>query len=237
MQTYKISQTYADAILKRTGVLLPLLIAVIGLVSLLVVYVISDYQFAGQGTTMGAIILVDLVLLAACFQSHRANAAYFSSYTLTVNPEAISLQTNHKTTTIDTDKIAVIATQPDQSLVIISRTGRKQITIPAGIADRDELLKALIAIKPLTVGTTTQPPTLLRNTVILTTLLCSAVAAFTTSHTVLLICLAVMGCIVAGGSIYILATPTAHPRMKLFAKIALAIMILVAAAMGYDRFS
>jgi hypothetical protein len=181
--------------------------------------------------------MVHLALLAACFQSHRANAAYFSSYTLTVTPEAISLQTNHKTITIDTDKIAFIATQPDQSVAVISRTGRKQITIPAGIADRDELLKTLIAIKPLTVGTTTQPPTLLRNAVILTTLLCSAVAAFTTSHTVLLICLAVMGCVVAGGSIYILATPTAHPRMKFFAKIALAIMILLAAAMVYDRFS
>lgn len=237
MQTYKISQTYASKVLRRTGVVLPLLIAIIGAVSLLVVYVLSGYQFSGQGTIIGAVVLVHLALLAACLQSHRANAAYFNSYTLTVNPEAISLQTNHKTTTIDTDKIAVIATQPDQSVVVVSRTGRKQIIIPAGVDNREELLKTLIAIKPLTVGTTTQPPTLLRNAVILTTLLSSAVAAFTTSHTLLLICLAVMGCVVAGGSIYLLATPTAHPRMKLFAKIALAIMILVAAAMGYDLFS
>ena len=237
MQTYKISQTYASKVLRRTGVLLPVLIAIIGAMSLLVVYIISGYQFAGHNTTLGVILMVHLGLLAACFQSHRANAAYFNSYTLTVNPEAISLQTNHKTTTIDTDKIAVIATQPDQSVVVVSRSGRKQIIIPAGIDNREELLKTLIAIKPLTVGTTTQPPTLLRNAVILTTLLSSAVAAFTTSHTVLLICGAVMGSVVAGGSIYLLATPTAHPRMKLFAKIALAIMILVAAAMGYDRFS
>ncbi len=237
MQAYKISPAYADKVLRRTKVVLPLLITVVGVVSVLVLYIVSGYQFTGQSTIISAIILVHVALLAACLQSYRANAAYFNSYTLTVTLEAISLQTAHKTTTIDTDKIAVIATQPDQSIAIISRTGRKQIIIPAGIADRDELLKVLLTIKPLTVGTTTQPPTLLRNAVILTTMVCSGVAAFTTSQTVLLLCGSIMGCIVAGGSIYILATPTAHPRMKLFAKIALVVMIIIAVVLGYQRFA
>jgi hypothetical protein len=68
-------------------------------------------------------------------------------------------------------------------------------------------------------------------------MVCSGVAAFTTSQSVLLICGAIMGCVVAGGSIYIITSPSSHPRLKLIAKVALAIMILLAAAMGYDRFS
>lgn len=236
MQIYKISQTYTDKVLRPTKVVLPLLITITGAASVLVVYVISGYQFS-DSTTIGVILMVHLALLAACLQSHRANAAYCSSYTLTINPEAISVQTAHKTTTIDTDKIAVIATQPDQSVVIVSRSGSKQIIIPAGITDREELLKTLISIKPLTVATTTQPPTVLRNAVIITTLLSSAVAAFTTSHTILLICGGVMGSIVAGGSIYIIATPSGHPRLKLYAKIALVVMVGIACVMGYLKYA
>jgi hypothetical protein len=237
MQAYKISTAYAEKVLRRTKVALPLLITLAGVVSVLAVYIVSGYQFTGHSTIIGAIILVHVALLAACLQSYRANAAYFNSYTLTVTPEAISLQTAHKTTTIDTDKIAAIDTQPDQSVVVVSRTGRKQIIIPAGIADRNELLKTLLAIKPLTVGTTTQPPTLLRNAVILTTMVCSGVAAFTTSHTVLLISVAIMGGIVAGGSIYIITSPSSHPRLKLIAKIALVVMITIAVVLGYQRFA
>jgi len=237
MHEYKIPQAYAQKVLRRTGVLLPVLISIAGVASVMVVYIVSGYQFAGHGTALAAIVLVHVALLAACLLSHRANAAYFNSFTLTITPHTITLQTAHKTTTIDTDKIAIIATHPDQSVAIISRTGRKRITIPACIDNRDELLATLTAIRPLSTGTTTQPPTLLRNAVILTTMVCSAVAAFTTSHTVLLICLAVMGCVVAGGSIYIIASPTTHPRMKLFAKIALVVMVIVAVAMGYKLFS
>jgi len=236
MPEYKIPQTYAQKVLRRTGVLLPVLVSIAGAASVMVVYILSGYQFAGHSTTIAAILLVHMALLAACLQAHRANAAYFNSYTLTVTPEAISLQTAHKTTTIDTDKIAIIATHTDQSVAIISRTGRKQITIPACIDNRDELIATLTAIRPLTTGTTTQPPTVLRNAVILTTLLCSAVAAFTTSHTVLLICLAVMGCVVAGGSIYIIASPTTHPRMKLYAKIAMVVMVIVLVVLLYSRY-
>jgi hypothetical protein len=227
MQEYKINENEARKILWRIRVLLPL-IAICGCIVVLVLYFLSEGKVqAGDYTVPATTILITIVLIVVWRQSVKANAEYFGSYRLIITEEAVVEEAMHKPgVNIEKSKIGIISAAKDGSITIVSRSGRKFIRIPKNIDNKEDLHTALNAIKPISAADAKPIITLLRNGVILLSLVCGAVAALSENEKILAFCGITMGCIITGGSISIIVSNTADPKIKLIAKIVLGVMVL-----------
>jgi len=230
MQEYKISEEEVRKILWRMRVLLPLFAICFCVASLALFYVTVNNE-SGNYVVPVAIVAVTVFMIVAWRYTLKGNTEYFSSYRLIVNDEVVKEMAAHRPeNSIERNKIGVIKTMGDGTIVIISRSGRKHIRIHKHIENRDTLLAELNLIRPVASAPSSAINSTLRIAATLVFLACGAVGAFSENDKVIAVCGMVTGGMIAIGSIIIIATRDADPKLKRIAKIVLAVMVIGAIA-------